>query len=64
MEEAICGRPLGLAKDSINEDTLIVIDAYYGLWELNVKSGTKKQLLSPEKEFGVKVNHNVRLTFL
>lgn len=64
VEEAICGRPLGLAKDSINEDTLIVIDAYYGLWELNVKSGTKKQLLSPEKEFGVKVSHNVRLTFL
>lgn len=61
VEEAICGRPLGLALDTINPDTLIVSDAYYGLWELNVKTGAKKQLLSPEKEFGVKVNIKINL---
>lgn len=55
VEEAICGRPLGLALDTIKPDTLIVMDAYYGIWELNHKTGAKKQLFSPEKEFGSKV---------
>lgn len=54
VEEKICGRPLGLAFDKLNSDNLIVADAYYGLWELNVKTGAKKQLFSPDKEYGVK----------
>lgn len=57
VEEAICGRPLGLALDTVNADSLIVLDAYYGVWELNYKTGAKKQLLSPETEFGVKVRN-------
>lgn len=56
VEESICGRPLGMAFDTITADTLIVADAYYGLWELNVKTGAKKQLLSPQKEYGIKVS--------
>lgn len=52
VEESICGRPLGMAFDSLNPDQLIVADAYYGIWELNVKSGQKKQLVSPTQEFG------------
>lgn len=55
VEESICGRPLGLAFDTTNADNLIVADAYYGLWELNVKTGAKKQLLSPDKDYGIKV---------
>lgn len=55
VEESICGRPLGLAFDTTNSDNLIVADAYYGLWELNVKTGAKKQLVAPEKEYGIKV---------
>ncbi len=56
IEEPICGRPLGIAFDTINPDNLIVVDAYYGLWDLNSKTGAKKQLLSPDQDFGVKVN--------
>ncbi|KAG5679180.1 hypothetical protein PVAND_008769 [Polypedilum vanderplanki] len=52
VEESICGRPLGLAYDTINPDQLIVADAYYGIWELNVKTGQKKNLVSPTKTFG------------
>ncbi|CRL06686.1 CLUMA_CG019603, isoform A [Clunio marinus] len=52
VEEHICGRPLGMAHDTIG-DNLIVVDAYYGLWELNLKSGDKKQLVSPDKVIGV-----------
>jgi len=55
-EEAICGRPLGLAFDTLSEDKLIVTDAYYGLWEVNLKSGDKKQLVTPETVIGVKVS--------
>lgn len=53
VEESICGRPLGLAFDTLNPDQLIVADAYYGVWELNVKNGQKKQLVSPSQHFGI-----------
>lgn len=41
-----CGRPLGIAFDTISDD-LIVADAYYGIWSVNEKTGDKKQLVSP-----------------
>lgn len=53
-EEHICGRPLGLALDT-QGDNLIVADAYYGLWEVNLKNNQKKNLVSPEQVIGVKV---------
>jgi hypothetical protein len=39
VHEKICGRPLGLAFD--NKGHLIVADAYYGLYRLDVHTGTK-----------------------
>lgn len=45
-QQAKCGRPLGLAFDTISDD-LIVADAYYGIWSVNPKTGDKKQLVSP-----------------
>jgi adipocyte plasma membrane-associated protein len=56
VEEEICGRPLGLAYDTINSDTLIVADGYYGIWQLNVKSGQKKELVSASTHFRVNIN--------
>lgn len=54
-EESICGRPLGLAFDTIS-DNLLVVDAYYGLWEVNLKDGSKKQLVSPDMPIGINVS--------
>lgn len=48
-EEARCGRPLGLAFDTIGNG-LIVADAYYGIWEIDLTSGKKKILISPNQE--------------
>jgi sugar lactone lactonase YvrE len=47
-EEAICGRPLGLNFDTIG-DNLIVADAYYGIFEVNLQTGVKTQLVSPNE---------------
>ncbi|CAO1334200.1 unnamed protein product [Diamesa tonsa] len=49
QEEAICGRPLGMAFDT-KGDNLIVADAYLGIWEVNLSNGQKKQLVKPEEE--------------
>lgn len=47
-EERKCGRPLGMVHDAVN-NRLIVADAYYGIWEVDLKNGgAKKQLISPE----------------
>lgn len=54
-EEHICGRPVGLAFDT-QGDNLIVVDAYYGLWEVNLKNNEKKQLVKPEEIIGVNVS--------
>lgn len=46
-EERKCGRPLGMVHDAARNQ-LIVSDAYYGIWEVDLKSGNKKQLVSPD----------------
>lgn len=33
-----------------DHNRLIVSDAYYGIWEVDLKSGAKKQLISPDIE--------------
>jgi len=48
-EESRCGRPLGLAFDT-QGNNLLVADAYYGIWEVDLSSGKKKQLVSPYTE--------------
>lgn len=40
----ICGRPLGLAFDTITEN-LIVMDTSTGIFEFNTTTGQKKQLV-------------------
>lgn len=61
VEEHICGRPLGLAFDT-QGNNLIVVDAYYGLWEVDLKSGQKKNLVSAEQNIGVNVSLNFLLS--
>lgn len=51
-EESKCGRPLGLEFD--NNGNLFVADAYYGLFQVNIKTGEKKVLVDPETEINGK----------
>lgn len=41
----VCGRPLGIAFDTIS-DNLIVVDSSSGVFELDLKTGGKKLLVS------------------
>lgn len=41
----VCGRPSGIAFDTIS-DNLIVVEVTNGIFELDVKSGEKTQLVS------------------
>jgi adipocyte plasma membrane-associated protein len=54
-EEHICGRPLGMALDTLGEN-LIVADAYYGIFEVNLKTNLIKQLVTPEQNIGDSVS--------
>ncbi|WP_216076152.1 hypothetical protein, partial [Acinetobacter baumannii] len=45
-----CGRPLGLAFT--NENTLIVMHSYEGVYEVNLDSGDKKLLISRNEVIG------------
>nr|CAI5821469.1 unnamed protein product [Callosobruchus analis] len=47
-EERICGRPLGIQFDKNGK--LIVADAYYGLFRVNVETGDRELLVSPDQE--------------
>lgn len=52
-EEKICGRPLGMEFDK--DGSLVVVDAYYGIFRVDVNTGAKIQLVSMETEIdGVK----------
>lgn len=55
IEESVCGRPLGMAFDTIS-DSLIVADAYYGIWSVDLKTGKKQQLVSPKEELDGEVS--------
>ncbi|CAF1271184.1 unnamed protein product [Adineta steineri] len=49
--EHVCGRPLGIRRFSDNE--LIIVQAYHGLFKLNVKTKKLTQLISADdKRFG------------
>ncbi|XP_005175371.2 adipocyte plasma membrane-associated protein Hemomucin [Musca domestica] len=47
-EESRCGRPLGLAFDT-QGNNLLVADAYYGIWQVDLDSHKKKLLVSPQQ---------------
>ncbi|XP_058453278.1 adipocyte plasma membrane-associated protein Hemomucin-like isoform X3 [Malaya genurostris] len=44
-DERECGKPLGMAFDS-KGNNLIVIEAYTGIWQVQIKTGERKQLVS------------------
>ncbi|EDV43935.2 uncharacterized protein Dana_GF18728 [Drosophila ananassae] len=48
FDDKKCGYPVGLALDT-KGNNLIVGDAYHGLWEVNIKSNKKTQLVSPKE---------------
>ncbi|ETN60629.1 hemomucin [Anopheles darlingi] len=62
FEEEICGRPLGMAFDTKGSN-LIVADAYYGLFSVDLaKGGEKHQLVSPDTVLdGKGVNRKAKL---
>uniref|UniRef100_A0A182PNJ1 Strictosidine synthase conserved region domain-containing protein n=1 Tax=Anopheles epiroticus TaxID=199890 RepID=A0A182PNJ1_9DIPT len=47
FEEETCGRPLGMAFDTKGSN-LIVADAYYGIWLVDLTTATQKQLVSTD----------------
>jgi hypothetical protein len=54
-EELVCGRPLGMNFDT-QGDNLIVADSNDGIFEVNLKSGQKKRLISPDYFIGTLVS--------
>lgn len=51
QDEEVCGRPLGLAFDTIT-DGLVVADAYYGIHLVDVSTGKVTNLVSAIKQDG------------
>ncbi|XP_059610945.1 adipocyte plasma membrane-associated protein Hemomucin [Phlebotomus argentipes] len=49
FEESKCGRPLGMVLDN-RKNHLIVADAFYGIWQVNVENGKKQLLVSMNQE--------------
>uniref|UniRef100_A0A336MUZ4 CSON007419 protein n=1 Tax=Culicoides sonorensis TaxID=179676 RepID=A0A336MUZ4_CULSO len=46
VEESLCGRILGMALDTVEKNSLIVVDTYYGIYHLNLDTRKSKQLVS------------------
>lgn len=61
-EEAICGRPLGLAFDTLGNN-LIVSDAYYGIWQIDLNNLKKSLLIAPNEELDGKVSKKHPILF-
>ncbi|XP_017144092.1 adipocyte plasma membrane-associated protein [Drosophila miranda] len=59
-EESRCGRPLGLAFDT-QGNNLIVADAYYGIWQVDLKTNKKTLLVSPAQELDGKVKRPAKI---
>lgn len=53
-ENAPCGRPLGMAFDTIS-DSLIVMQSYEGIFQVDLKTGKKNQLVSRDDVVGDEV---------
>lgn len=50
FEERICGRAMGIKFD--NKGNLFVADAYYGISKVDIKTGKKELLISPDQLIG------------
>ena len=53
-EKVPCGRPLGMEFDTIS-DSLIVMHSFQGIFQVDLKTGSKKQLVSEKEIIGVEV---------
>lgn len=51
LNEHIRGRPLGMNFDTIGNN-LIVADAYYGIFEVDLETGAEKQLVAADEVIG------------
>lgn len=61
-EEPICGRVLGLAVDTLVPNSLIIADAYYGIFHYNLDTRRSELLVSPSTLLeGSKVMTNLSL---
>lgn len=56
-----CGRPLGLAFDTLG-DFLIVMHSSQGIFEVDLKTGKKNNLIDADTVIGVKVKFDDRAT--
>ncbi|XP_037943920.1 adipocyte plasma membrane-associated protein-like, partial [Teleopsis dalmanni] len=60
FEESRCGRPLGLAFDT-QGNNLIISDAYYGIWSVDLNTNKRKLLVSPQQELpGKDINRKAK----
>lgn len=57
-----CGRPLGLAFDTLGE-FLIVMHSLQGIFEVDLKTGKKNNLIDADTVVGVKVKVDASRTF-
>jgi len=48
VEEQLCGRVLGLAVDTLEKNSLIVVDTYYGIFHYNLDTRKQTLLVAPE----------------
>ncbi|KAH8251836.1 hypothetical protein KR038_009356 [Drosophila bunnanda] len=61
FQDTVCGYPVGLAFDP-PKNNIIIADAYYGLWEVNLDTNHKTMLVSPEQVLpGKKINRPAKL---
>ncbi|KAH8288916.1 hypothetical protein KR054_012046 [Drosophila jambulina] len=61
FQDTKCGYPVGLAFD-LKGNNMIIADAYYGLWQVNLDTNQKTMLVSPEQVLpGKKVNRPPKL---
>lgn len=62
QSEDVCGRPLGLAFDTIT-DGLIATDAYHGVYHVDLKSGKTTTLVSAIDQDGKVTILNSHITY-
>lgn len=46
-EEPICGRVLGIVLDTKEDNSLLIVDAYYGIFHYNLDTKRVENLVSP-----------------
>lgn len=64
VEEQKCGRILGMALDTVEKNSLIIIDTYYGIYHFNLDTKQQSLLIAPDTILdGEVINYSEGLTF-